>query len=536
MKLTHCHTIITPTNPTNSSVHSNLSTCTSSNGIENFNNVSNYESQSKVTSLCYSADNTKLAIATADRAISIYNNQGERVDKFNTKANSNGPKDYIIRSIQFGPDVDNPKLAIAQSDAIVFVYKWKRREGTHSGVPCTNTYTHVDGNRDSENGGEMNASIITATNNPARSSNAWNGKKSICNKFIEESAVTSLIWPRKHPHQIVYGLLEGKVKIGNLRSNKSKTLYNIDSNVVVSLTSNLDGTELLSGHTDGSIYRFVFPTKTKSSSCTKIIHYSSPPSVLSWGRSICVSGMNDKVVFYNDHGDEEQTFSYNDQDGKIGPSALDVFRSSDFTTSCCSPNGDSIVVGSFDCFYLYCWNVSKRSWEENITHAIQHMYSVTAIDWKSDGTSLVLGTSSGLVDKYDAAYRQFVYKDSFVITYVSPSQVLICDKDEANSRPVLIQSSRGEITKLKIYHEPGTSIYRYIVARTKKSLLLYDIESFDDSVTEISWRSNEKLKEKFIFDASNACIISNAGELSVVEVRSNISSSKSYLIPKNYQE
>ena len=105
MKLTHFQSIVTPSVKTGSDlVHS----------IQ----------RSKVTALSYSLDGERLAVATSDRAISLYDNFGNCVDKFNTKPNGNGPKDYIIRSIQFGPDVDKPKLAIAQFDAIVFVYKW----------------------------------------------------------------------------------------------------------------------------------------------------------------------------------------------------------------------------------------------------------------------------------------------------------------------------------------------------------------------------------------------------------------------------
>jgi WD40 repeat protein len=80
--------------------------------------------RSKVTALCYTRDNKFLGVATSDRLISIYDEQGNRVDKFNTKPNNKGPKDYIVRSIQFGPEVHSPKLVVGQTDCIVFVYKW----------------------------------------------------------------------------------------------------------------------------------------------------------------------------------------------------------------------------------------------------------------------------------------------------------------------------------------------------------------------------------------------------------------------------
>ena len=55
-------------------------------------------------------------------------------------------------------------------------------------------------------------------------------KKVICNKFIQQSAVTCLIWP---PDQnIVFGLADGKVRQANSKTNKSSTIYGTDSYVV----------------------------------------------------------------------------------------------------------------------------------------------------------------------------------------------------------------------------------------------------------------------------------------------------------------
>ena len=59
-------------------------------------------------------------------------------------------------------------------------------------------------------------------------------KKSICNKFIQQSAVTCLIWPPEQ--QIIFGTADGKVRLANIKTNKSATVYNTDS-YVVSLTA-----------------------------------------------------------------------------------------------------------------------------------------------------------------------------------------------------------------------------------------------------------------------------------------------------------
>ena len=64
----------------------------------------------------------------------------------------------------FSPQSD--KLAIAQSDNMVFVYK--------IGLE-------------------------------------WGEKKSICNKFQHSSSISCLVWPIKRPNELAYGLAEGKV-------------------------------------------------------------------------------------------------------------------------------------------------------------------------------------------------------------------------------------------------------------------------------------------------------------------------------------
>ena len=75
-----------------------------------------------------------------------------------------GPKNYVIRGMAFSPD--SIKLAIAQSDNIVYIYKL--------GVE-------------------------------------WGDKKSICNKFVHTTAITCLTWPQKRVNEMVFGTADGKV-------------------------------------------------------------------------------------------------------------------------------------------------------------------------------------------------------------------------------------------------------------------------------------------------------------------------------------
>ena len=56
---------------------------------------------------------------------------------------------------------------------------------------------------------------------------------------------------------------------------------------------------------------------------------------------------------------------------------------------------------------------------------VEHLYTVTALDWKPDGSRLTLVNLCGSVDLLDACLRRHRYKGSFEFTYVSSSQVIV---------------------------------------------------------------------------------------------------------------
>lgn len=73
-------------------------------------------------------------------------------------------KNYIVRAMAFSPD--STKLALAQSDGTVFVYKLGLK---------------------------------------------WGDKKSICNKFPQATTITCMTWPNTRQSTLAFGLADGKV-------------------------------------------------------------------------------------------------------------------------------------------------------------------------------------------------------------------------------------------------------------------------------------------------------------------------------------
>ncbi|XP_070555163.1 intraflagellar transport protein 172 homolog [Ptychodera flava] len=408
----------------------------------------------KITALAWAPNNNKLAVCTVERVVLLYDEHGERKDKFATKpADSKyGKKSYTVKGLAFSPD--SSKIAVGQTDNIIYVYKI----------------------------GED-----------------WGEKKVICNKFVQQSAVTCLIWPPDN--SIVFGLADGKVRVANVKTNKSSTVYGTES-YVVSLAHNVSGKGILSGHADGSIVRYFFEDEGTGESQGKIANHSCPPYALSWaGNSIVAAGCDKRIIVYGKEGRIVQQFDFTRDP-----------EEHEFTVAANSPSGQSVVVGSYNRLRVFNWGPRRGMWEEAKMKEIPNLYTITALSWKKDGSRLVAGTLCGGVELFDCCLRRAIYKNKFEMTYVGLSQVIV--KNLSSGTRVVLKSHYGyEIDEVKILGKD-----RYLVGHTSDTLLLGDLVT--NKLSEVPWQ-NTGGNEKFFFENENVCMIFNAGELSLVEYGSN---------------
>ncbi|XP_063770977.1 intraflagellar transport protein 172 homolog isoform X3 [Pseudophryne corroboree] len=408
----------------------------------------------KVTAMAWAQNNAKFAVCTVDRVVLLYDEHGERRDKFSTKpADAKyGKKSYMVKGMAFSPD--STKIAIGQTDNIIYVYKI----------------------------GED-----------------WGDKKVICNKFIQSSAVTCLLWPLETT--IVFGLAEGKVRLANTKSNKSSTIYGTDS-YVVSLTSNVAGKGILAGHADGSIVRYFLDDEGSGESQGKFASHPCPPYALAWAsNSVVAGGCDKKLVAYGREGQVIQTFDYSRDPGERELSA-----------AAASPSGQSVVIGSHDRLRVLNWSPRRGLWEEARPKDIPNLYSITTLAWKRDGSRLCAGTLCGGVEQFDCCLRRTIYKNKFEMTYVGPSQVIV--KNLSTGTRVVLKSHYGyEVDEVKIMGNE-----RFLVAHTSDTLLLGDLQN--NRLSEVAWQGTGG-NEKFFFENENVCMIFNAGELTLVEYGSN---------------
>ncbi|XP_031768664.2 intraflagellar transport protein 172 homolog [Galleria mellonella] len=162
------------------------------------------EYESPIADLSWSPNNVKLAVATCERVVLLYDREGVRRDKFSTKPAdpAAGKKSYVITCISFSENSE--LLGIAQSDNMVFVY----RVGAD-----------------------------------------WSGKKVICNKFPLTGAPTQLL---SADNGFFTATTDGKIRSLDCKSNKSSSLWTVGT-CCVSLAKSGEGT-LASGHVDGTLY------------------------------------------------------------------------------------------------------------------------------------------------------------------------------------------------------------------------------------------------------------------------------------------
>ncbi|XP_073947252.1 intraflagellar transport protein Oseg2 isoform X2 [Choristoneura fumiferana] len=161
------------------------------------------ETESPIADITWSPNNVKLAVATCERVVLLFDRDGVRRDKFSTKPadSAAGKKSYVITGLSFSENSE--LLGVAQSDNMVFVY----RVGAD-----------------------------------------WSGKKVICNKFPLTGAPMRLL---AADAGFCTGTSDGKIRSLDCKSNKSTSLWT-GSSCCVSLARG--GSTLASGHVDGTLF------------------------------------------------------------------------------------------------------------------------------------------------------------------------------------------------------------------------------------------------------------------------------------------
>lgn len=358
----------------------------------------------------------RMVVATADRILHIFDENGILRDSISTRPADKQQPNYIVKSLAFSPC--GTMLACAQSDCIVYIY-------------------NLGSN--------------------------WGDKKVICNKFPMTAPVNCLTWFRQHP---IAGLSDGRIRECLLTSSmKSSSLYKYESSCL-SIASSPLGDSLISGHSDGTIkiYRFNHADQ-KDRDFAKL---DFPPVTLGWGADVVVAGLW-KIKFFTESGKEAQTFDLSTE------SSYKPFQTLAF-----NPTGDCVVFGNFDKFISFSYKSGRKRgscWDRENPILVPNLFMVSAITWKPDGSSLVLGSVTGAVDVFEVATKKIRHKSGlFEMSHVSASQCVV--KVLATGVNHSIRAATGtELEKVDVINE------NFIVARSKETFIIKDMTTSD--ITEV---------------------------------------------------
>ena len=107
-----------------------------------------------------------------------------------------------------------------------------------------------------------------------------------------------------------------------------------------------DGTGVVTGHADGTIYRFYLDDGESATPHGRLTRHHCPPYALAWGRCVLAAGPDKRVNAYDEHGKIVQTFDYSSIADEREPSV-----------AVCSPSGQSAVFGSYNRLRTYDFNI-----------------------------------------------------------------------------------------------------------------------------------------------------------------------------------
>lgn len=311
-----------------------------------------------------------------------------------------------------------------------------------------------------------------------------------------------MIWPPDGP--IIIGLADGKVRVSILKAHKAQTLYTADA-MTIALASNTRGTGFLSSHADGSIIRYFLNNDGVTEPSGRIVTHNVPAYALAWPHGhICAGGCDKKITFYNSNGKIIKIFDYSRDKAE-----------KEISSAFCSSSGQSVAVGSWNKLRIIDWSTRRLTWEETNSRILNNFYTVTSMSWRRDGSRLVIGGLTGVVEQFETMLKRTMIRGSHEVAYVGPSQVVIRSLNKSTVRPVVIKSSTGgEIEDVKILGRKDN----HIIARTNSTLLISDIER--NLISEIPWDNNSG-SEKFFFEYPGVCLIFLSGELFILEYGKN---------------
>ena len=321
--------------------------------------------EKRIVCVAWAPDGERLALATADRFVSLVRAGTNQVSKFPVKArDENANRAFTITGLAWAPD--SCRFAVSQSDMAVAVYDV----------------------------------------GPASVADA---RKKITLRFTHKSPVLCVAWPVSSSSDFVYGMGDGAVHCGLTKLKKSEELYRHGC-APVSITAAARMNSVAVGHLDGNVFIVNLDTRSRLIALQTAV----PPLALAWGQQICAAGSDLQVNFADANGSSSSHVDYSNQQG---------LRS--FTAAAFDPSGSTAIVAGRNTLMTFSYSGKMQAWQEQAKLEFDGVYAVPDLAWSPDGSKIAVCSVTGGLYIVTVSIGGFRYKDLFEVVYVSGSQVKV---------------------------------------------------------------------------------------------------------------
>lgn len=457
----------------------------------------------------------------------LHDENGVLQDKFKAKANQ-AASEASFAVLDLAYSSDSTRLALAQSDNILYVYKlgieWKEKKSITNKfsmqVRCYCMFTPAACAISFGHALRLYAAAVrmhyTAQMQALPvlllSQGRSNHRLCMCRVLYQaidilQAAVHGVVWRLGSDQELVFGLADGSVRLGDTVKNRSDEIHRHPQGAPVVAMALLPSTQagtlapgIVVGHTDGSIYRHMFPAKPGAAGSTTLVckHPCAPSALACNAQAIFAAGMDLVAAGYSLQG---RTVSR--QDLSSHPELLA------FTCAVAAPDGSYVVAGASNAFLRFNFDAHNRCWQTSSTTAADRTYSITALALSPSSATLAVGSLAGAVEMYTASMRRARYcpadsQHAYELVWHARSEVQITGPHGSFK---FAASGGTDVTQVDIYRD------QHVVAFTPSTLLLGNLQTF--KMMECSWaRAGD---EKFHFEGEGTVLVYSNGQLTAID-------------------
>ncbi|KAF7494559.1 Intraflagellar transport protein -like protein [Sarcoptes scabiei] len=415
---------------------------------------------------CFSIsnDSSKIAICYAkQKVVMIFDLSSYEIkSKFALKAaDKNSQKSFQIVAIEFANDGE--RLAIAQSDNVIFVY---------------------------------------------RIGNSWDQKKTIINKYSLNCPALHLDWL---PSGIVFASSDGRVKLIQTSLNKMSTIINVPDSFCVSMSSYKD--QIIVGFQNGQIWycslnkNLNSNTNIRESSTCLLITLNVAPSTLAFISSgfICAAGFDGRLAIIEISESEIKSNSIGAKTNTT--QAIEIGK--EISGAASSSTGSILIVAAKETLIVF--ELDSKTWKSKFIVDLENSHFITGLRWTNDGTKFIVATINQSVSVFRCIWLKKRINSRFLVDFIGSRQIVIEDCETNHS---MMFDSLFEIKDIKIHKKAFAVIY------TSDSIIMGSLSNKKHR-SEIEWAEMTMNGMRFNFDYENFVIITTAGEIHVIEIGQN---------------